>query len=227
MAACCSEQASSSSGNVTKKSPAAAAKSVCWQHRLFGKQLSRCSQVNQDTKPCDASGMLVDEDGRPTCEVIGVYFSFINPGATCDDFTRQLLDLYTNVNLSHTENDRDAENSSRGRERRKKFEVVHVVLWSNVADVLDFEESFRAHVSELPWLAVPNLDYERKVKFITFISLSFDYINSVYQNILGYNFCCIFILLNFFLIFLSFIYIYIYIVHNYIKEKYRKYITIH
>lgn len=167
MAACYSEQASSSSGNVTKKSPAAAAKPVCWQHRLFGKQLSRCSQVNQqDTKPCDASGTLVDEDGRPACEVIGVYFSFINPGATCDDFTRQLLDLYTNVNSSssaHMENDRDAENSTRGRERRKKFEVVHVVLWSNVADVLDFEESFRAHVSELPWLAVPNLDYERKV----------------------------------------------------------------
>lgn len=218
MAACCSEQASSSSGNVTKKSPAAAAKSVCWQHRLFGKQLSRCSQVNQqDTKPCDASGMLVDEDGRPTCEVIGVYFSFINPGATCDDFTRQLLDLYTNVNLSHTENDRDAENSSRGRERRKKFEVVHVVLWSNVADVLDFEESFRAHVSELPWLAVPNLDYERKVKFTAFISFfSFDHINSIYQNIFRYNFCCISILSIFFLIYLF--YILTSIICNYIKE---------
>lgn len=180
MAACYSEQASSSSGNVTKKSPAAAAKPVCWQHRLFGKQLSRCSQVNQqDTKPCDTSSTLVDEDSRPACEVIGVYFSFINPGATCDDFTRQLLDLYTNVNSpsssssssTHMENDRDAENSTRGRERRKKFEVVHVVLWSNVADVLDFEESFRAHVSELPWLAVPNLDYERKVNFWRFDKL--------------------------------------------------------
>lgn len=182
MAACYSEQASSSSGNVTKKSPAAAAKPVCWQHRLFGKQLSRCSQVNQqDTKPCDASGMLVDEDGQPTCEVIGVYFSFINPGATCDDFTRQLLDLYTNVNSlspSHTENDRDTENSTRGRERRKKFEVVHVVLWSNVADVLDFEESFRAHVAELPWLAVPNLDYERKVTRISVILSYFDFHSS-------------------------------------------------
>ncbi|XP_054009014.1 nucleoredoxin-like isoform X2 [Hylaeus anthracinus] len=159
MAACYSEQASSTSGNVTKKSPAATAKPVSWQHRLFGKQLSRCSQVNQqDTKPCEASGSLVDDDGRPTCEVIGVYFSFINPGATCDDFTRQLLELYTNVNSAHT----DAENP--GKERRKKFEVVHVVLWSNVADVLDFEESFRAHVSELPWLAVPNVDYERKTR---------------------------------------------------------------
>ncbi|XP_053987534.1 nucleoredoxin-like isoform X2 [Hylaeus volcanicus] len=159
MAACYSEQASSTSGNVTKKSPAATAKPVSWQHRLFGKQLSRCSQVNQqDTKPCEASGSLVDDDGRPTCEVIGVYFSFINPGATCDDFTRQLLELYTNVNSAHT----DAENP--GKERRKKFEVVHVVLWSNVADVLDFEESFRTHVSELPWLAVPNVDYERKTR---------------------------------------------------------------
>nr|XP_034182057.1 nucleoredoxin-like isoform X2 [Osmia lignaria] len=165
MAACYSEQASSTSGNVTKKSPAAAAKSVCWQHRLFGKQLSRCSQVNQqETKPCDASGTLVDEDGQPTCEVIGVYFSFINPGATCDDFTRQLLDLYASVNLSHAENDRDADSSNRERERKKRFEVVHVVLWSNVADVLDFEDSFRTHVSELPWLAVPNLDYERKTR---------------------------------------------------------------
>lgn len=167
MAACYSEQASSTSGNVTKKSSAAAGKPVCWQQRLFGKQLSRCNQVNQqDTKPCDASGSLVDEDGRPTCGVIGVYFSFINPGATCDDFTRQLLELYANVNSPRAENDRDAENPGRQRERRKKFEVVHVVLWSNVADVLDFEESFRAHVCELPWLAVPNLDYERKVRYI-------------------------------------------------------------
>lgn len=177
MAACYSEQVSSGSGNVTNKAPAAAAKPVCWQHRLFGKQLSRCSQVNQqDTKPCDASVTLGDEDGRPTCEVIGVYFSFINPGATCDDFTRQLLDLYTNVNStspssSQAENDRDADNSSRGRERRKRFEVVHVVLWSNAADVLEFEESFRAHVSELPWLAVPNLDYERKVRYMPSNSL--------------------------------------------------------
>lgn len=166
MAACYSEQASSASGNITKKSPAVTAKPICWQHRLFGKQLSRCSQVNQqDTKPCDASGSLVDEEVRPICEVIGVYFSFINPGATCDDFTRQLLELYASVNASsHTENDRDAENTGKERERRKKFEIVHVVLWSNVADVLDFEESFHAHVSELPWLAVPNLDYERKVR---------------------------------------------------------------
>lgn len=162
MAACYTEQASSASANVTRKS--ACGKPVCWQHRLFGKQLSRCSQVNQqDTKPCDATGSLVDEDGRPTCEVIGVYFSFINPGATCDDFTRQLLELYANVN-SIRENDRDAENPGKERERRKRLEVVHVVLWSNVADVLDFEESFRTHVSELPWLAVPNLDYERKVR---------------------------------------------------------------
>ncbi|XP_076379980.1 nucleoredoxin isoform X2 [Megalopta genalis] len=173
MAACYSEQAASVSGNVTKKpAPAGAAKPICWQHRLFGKQLSRCSQVNhqQDTKPCDAGGSLVDEDGRPICEVIGVYFSFINPGATCDDFTRQLLELYASVNgggpqQQHTENnDRDAENPGKERERRKRFEIVHVVLWSNVADVLDFEESFHAHVSELPWLAVPNLDYERKTR---------------------------------------------------------------
>ncbi|XP_017890356.1 nucleoredoxin-like [Ceratina calcarata] len=174
MAACYSEQASSSSGNITKKSPAVAAKPVCWQHRLFGKQLSRCSQVNQhqqDTKSYDASGTLVDENSKPTCEVIGVYFSFINPGATCDDFTRQLLDLYNNVNStfsssssSHMENNLDAENSGGKLEKRKRFEVVHVVLWSNVTDVLDFEESFRAHVSELPWLAVPNLDYERKTR---------------------------------------------------------------
>ncbi|CAK9828084.1 nxn [Anthophora retusa] len=166
MAACYSEQASSS-GNVTKKLPAAAAKSVCWQHRLFGKQLSRCSQVNQqDVKLSVASGTLIDEDCQATCEVIGVYFSFINPGATCDDFTRQLLELYTNLNSSSScaENDRDAKTPVRGKERRKKFEVVHVVLWSNVADVFDFEESFRAHISDLPWLAVPNLDYERKTR---------------------------------------------------------------
>ncbi|CAL7947003.1 unnamed protein product [Xylocopa violacea] len=167
MAACYSEQASSSSENVTKRSSAGAAKPVCWQHKLFGKHLSQCSQLNQqDTKPCDESGMLVDEDGRPTCEVIGVYFSFMNPSTASDDFTHQLLDLYTNVNssTSHAENDRDAESTSRGVERRKKFEVVHVVLWYDAADVLDFEEKFRAYVSDLPWLTVPNLDYTRNIR---------------------------------------------------------------
>ncbi|OAD52066.1 Nucleoredoxin [Eufriesea mexicana] len=168
MAACYSEQASSSSGNITERSSESVEKLVCWQHKLFGEELLRCSQVNQqDTKACGASGALVDEDDRPTCEVIGVYFSFINPSATCDDFTRQLVDLYTNVNSSSsscTENDRDAENSSRGRERRKKFEVVHVVLQSNEGHVICCEESFRAHVADLPWLTVSNLDYGRNIK---------------------------------------------------------------
>lgn len=53
-----------------------------------------------------------------------------------------------------------------GGEKRKRLEVVHVVLWSNVTDVLDFDESFRAHITDLPWLAVPNRDYERKVSFL-------------------------------------------------------------
>ncbi|EFN83931.1 nucleoredoxin [Harpegnathos saltator] len=163
MAACVSEQVPSASVNAARKpasSTAAAAgagKSTCWQHRLLGKQLARCSQVNNardaKTKPLDATASLVNEDGRPVCEIIGMYFSFVNPGATCDDFTRQLVELYASVNADNGE-----------RERRKRFEVVHVVLWSNVTDVLDFEESFRAHVADLPWLAVPNNDYERKTR---------------------------------------------------------------
>ncbi|XP_014468776.1 PREDICTED: nucleoredoxin-like [Dinoponera quadriceps] len=157
MAACISEQAPSASVNVARKpaSSTAAGKPTCWQHRLLGKQLARCSQVNNardaKTKPLDATASLVTEDGRPVCEIIGMYFSFVNPGATCDDFTRQLVELYASVNADNGE-------------RRKRFEVVHVVLWSNVTDVLDFEESFRAHVADLPWLAVPNNDYERKTR---------------------------------------------------------------
>lgn len=155
MAACVSDQVSAAS--TAKKPTSTQSKSLCWQHRLFGKQLVRCNQVNDARKSIEsATASLVHEDGRPACEIIGMYFSFVNPGATCDDFTRQLVELYTNVNGT---DDGDGE-----RDKRKRFEVVHVVLWSNVTDVLDFEDSFRAHVADLPWLVVPNRDYERKTR---------------------------------------------------------------
>lgn len=145
---CVSEQVSTASA--ARKAPSMTGKPLCWQHRLFGKQLARCSHINDTRKSIDsAAATLVHEDGRPACEIVGMYFSFVNPGATCDDFTRQLVELYASVNS--------------GGEKRKRLEVVHVVLWSNVTDVLDFDESFRAHVADLPWLAVPNRDYERKV----------------------------------------------------------------
>jgi len=155
--------------NVTRRSTATIAgkPAVCWQHRLFGKQLVRCNQVN-DTKMSigSAAASLVHEDGWPICEIIGMYFSFVNPGATCDDFTRQLVELYASVNGA-------TDNDDGNGDKRKRFEVVHVVLWSNMTDVLDFEETFRAHVADLPWLAVPNRDYERKVKgtFLLFFCL--------------------------------------------------------
>ncbi|XP_046735687.1 nucleoredoxin-like [Diprion similis] len=120
-----------------------------WQQRVFGRQLVRCSQA--ESALCDVGKVLANEGGEAACETIGVYFSFINPGATCDDFTRQLSELYGSVNA--------APNAT-----KKRFEVVHVVLWSNVADVIDFQESFQGHVAELPWLAVPNDDYERKTR---------------------------------------------------------------
>lgn len=162
MAACISEQVSSASTNTAKKSVEVettnGGKPLCWQHRLFGKQLVRCSQINaRDAKKSintSTSSSLVNEDNRPVCEIIGVYFTFVNPDGTCDDFTRQLAELYASVNSS-TDNGE--------RERRKKFEVVHVVLCGNVIDVCEFEESFRAHVADLPWLTVANYDYERKV----------------------------------------------------------------
>ncbi|XP_012231659.2 nucleoredoxin-like [Linepithema humile] len=164
MAACINDEQVSPTNAVRKPSltatgAAAAGKPLYWQHRLFGKQLARCSQVNDMKKSIDSTATsLIHEDGQPVCEIIGMYFSFVNPGATCDDFTRQLVELYSNVN--------GADNNGVGErgERRKRFEVVHVVLWSNVTDVLDFEESFRAHVADLPWLAVPNRDYERKTR---------------------------------------------------------------
>lgn len=155
---CVSEQVASAA----RKAPTAG-KPLCWQHRLFGMQLARCSHVNDTRKSIDsaAAATLVHEDGRPACEIIGIYFSFVNPGATCDDFTRQLVELYASVNDGG-----DGGGSGGGEgggEKRKSLEVVHVVLWSNVTDVLDFDDSFRAHVADLPWLAVPNHDYERKV----------------------------------------------------------------
>lgn len=118
----------------------------CWQQRLFGKQLVCCGLDSSKLYEVSAATVAQDE-GRLGCSVIGVYFSFINQGATCDDFTRQLVDLYRCVNAA---------------ERKRSFEVVHVVLWSS-ADVNDLEEGFRQHVLELPWLAVPNQDFERKV----------------------------------------------------------------
>jgi len=155
---CVSEQVSAASAG--RKAPSTAGKPLCWQHRLFGKQLARCSHVNDTRKSIDsAAATLVHEDGRPVCEIVGMYFSFVNPGATCDDFTRQLVELYASVNDSGG----GGGDSGDGGEKRKRLEVVHVVLWSNVTDVLDFDESFRAHVADLPWLAVPNRDYERKV----------------------------------------------------------------
>ncbi|XP_043275156.1 nucleoredoxin-like [Venturia canescens] len=156
---------------------------VCWQQRLFGKQLLHCKQANkqQDSGPKlrEVSAALGGDCAttiNPKCEVIGVYFSFINPGATCDDFTRQLAELYASVNnaAGNQQAKSNGENAAHGGDtnnqdiedvnKRKKFEVVHVVLWSNVTEVLDFDESFRNHVADLPWLAVPNHDYERKTR---------------------------------------------------------------
>lgn len=181
MAACVGEQVSAEA-NVAKRKSTSTGKPLYWQHRLFGKQLARCNQVNDvGRKSIDSAttASLVHEDGRPACEIIGMYFSFVNPGATCDDFTRQLVELYTNVNAGADSNNSGGGGGGGECDRRKKFEVVHVVLWSNVTDVLDFEESFRAHVADLPWLVVPNRDYERKVNifffFLSFLSVSFQH----------------------------------------------------
>ncbi|XP_012287386.1 nucleoredoxin [Orussus abietinus] len=133
-----------------------------WQQRVFGKQLLQCNRVNQDSKTKDINEVLRTEDGKSACEVIGVYFSFVNPGASCDDFTRQLTELYENVNGTLERKQEEGEGNNKPRSRR--LEVVHVVLWSNVADVLDFEESFKNHVADLPWFAVPNHDYDRKTR---------------------------------------------------------------
>ncbi|KAG5321355.1 NXN protein, partial [Pseudoatta argentina] len=149
---CVNEQVSAAS---TDRKASTAGQPLCWQHRLFGKQLARCNYVNDTRKSIDsAAATLVHEDGRPACEIVGMYFSFVNPGATCDDFTRQLVELYASVNGG----------GGGSGEKKKKFEVVHVVLWSNVTEVLDFDESFRIHVADLPWLAVLNRDYERKTR---------------------------------------------------------------
>ncbi|XP_048514023.1 nucleoredoxin-like [Athalia rosae] len=140
-----------------------------WQQRVFGRQLVKCNQANSTATDSgrlrDVGKLLASENGEPLCETIGVYFSFINPGATCDDFTKQLTELYGSVNGAVCkDDDKDCASEGERIQMKKRFEVVHVVLWSNVADVLDFEESFQGHVAELPWMAVPNDDYERKMR---------------------------------------------------------------
>ncbi|XP_057325491.1 nucleoredoxin-like [Microplitis mediator] len=145
-------------------------KSITWQQRLFGKQVHRCNEINPDNNKfdcIDVSAFVDDSDGSSMCEIIGVYFSFINSSATCDEFTKQLAELYANVNsVTASNGDHPADNNKLNSPfgRKKKFEVVHIVLWSNVTDVLDFDESFNNHVQDLPWLVVPNQDYERKTR---------------------------------------------------------------
>lgn len=126
-----------------------APKAANWQQRLLGKQLVRCAG-QQDR--------LLTAEATRDCGCLGLYFSFVDPGASCDDFTRHLLDLYSSLN-SGAGDKKVPDDGAPG----KRLEVVHVLLWSNAQDVLDPEESFRGHVAELPWLAVPCEDYERKV----------------------------------------------------------------
>jgi hypothetical protein len=147
---------SSGTGVTTVTATAAAAASAeqrPWQQRLLGKQLVRYGPEE------DGGPRLGSHEATRECDVLGLYFSFLEPGdpTSIDDFTRQLLDLYGRVNGE----------VAPGRSR--PFEVVHVLFWSNAHDALDLEQSFRSHMAELPWLAVPNDDYERKVSraFIT------------------------------------------------------------
>lgn len=134
--------------------------SLCWQHRLFGK-LIRCNQINnrQCGKPFDASTLLLDDDSQSNSEIIGIYFSFINSSGSCDEFTHQLVELYNQVNSIDSSKICEEVIYS----KRKKFEIVHVVLWNDGTDVIDLDESFKNYVADLPWLAVCNRDYERKV----------------------------------------------------------------
>lgn len=132
---------------------------LSWQERLFGKQLINC-KCNGGKTIVDVNSFLNVKTGDSLCEVIGIYFSFINNGGNCDDFTKQLAELYDKVNFIKNNGDHGNGNDM----KIKKFEIVHVVLWCNVTEVIDFEQSFHSHVSDLPWLAVSNQDYERKVK---------------------------------------------------------------
>lgn len=166
----CTETSLSTSGTIPKKlscnnlniiddNAALNNKKLSWQQRLFGKQLINC-KCNETNTFVDIKSFFDDNTGNTMCDVIGIYFSFINIGATCDDFTKQLAELYDNVNININKNNSNNENDMI---KIKKFEVVHVVLWSNVTEVLDFDESFKNHINDLPWLAVPNQDYDRKV----------------------------------------------------------------
>ncbi|XP_001607483.1 nucleoredoxin [Nasonia vitripennis] len=123
-----------------------------WQQRLLGKHLVRCGPAVKDKLPTS--------EVTQSCEVLGLYFSFVDPGASCDDFTRHLVDLYNSVNGGSSNGANDAAAAG----CKKRLEVIHVLLWSNVQDVIDLDESFRNHVAELPWLAVPSDDYERKTR---------------------------------------------------------------
>ncbi|XP_014224274.1 nucleoredoxin-like [Trichogramma pretiosum] len=127
--------------------PSLSQNKVAWQQRLLGKQLCRCAKPGLKSSTLE---LLVNQ-----CEVLGLYFSFVDPAASCDDFTRHLAQLYEALN-----------NSGSGNNVKKKLEVVHVLLWSGAAaqEVLDVEASFREHVSDLPWLAVACDDYERKTR---------------------------------------------------------------
>ncbi|XP_014206907.1 nucleoredoxin-like [Copidosoma floridanum] len=126
-----------------------------WQQRLLGNHLVRCGGAGQEAQK---DTKIPSHEALKDYEVLGLYFSFVDPGATCDDFTRHLHELHKSVN------DAAAGKQGPGDAKRRYFEVVHVLLWSNVQDVMDLDQSFRNHVAELPWLAVPSDDYEKKTR---------------------------------------------------------------
>jgi hypothetical protein len=126
-----------------------------WRSRLFGSQLVRCDRVDEksdfelvstedslkkDNKEADSSGD----------DIYGVYFSFANISVDSDDFTKTLAEFYK----KYSEGD-----------RKTKFEVVQVVLWTHTDVIVDYEATFRRNIIDLPWFAITFSDVETKVSF--------------------------------------------------------------
>lgn len=139
-------------------SSSSSSNSRSWRERLLGEQLVRCEKNDsieklEDIVKDEKNFIVATKDAiRDNCEVIGLYFSFVddNVQGSHDDFTRRLLELYRSLN--------DKENHDR-------LEIIQIVLWNGLVHQhpVDVDHSFRTQLCDLPWLAMPYKNYDKTV----------------------------------------------------------------
>lgn len=115
-----------------------------WQERFFGKQLTDCSSITKSNEFKNVATFEAIKDA----EVLGVYFSFAN--VQSDDTVKKLRNLHENLNKE---------------QKKRRIEVVQVVLWAHNDVYSDFETSHNDSLMGLPWYGMPYSEIDLKVMF--------------------------------------------------------------